>query len=232
MSFTEMLRAENDATFEAIFDHPFVQGLKKGDVPKEALIHYVKQDFEYLNAFMKVYGLAISKCSSREDMSLFNEQISFVLHSEIHPHNNLCQVAGVRYEELQGFPLAPTANHYVMHMMNTGHQGTLGEIMAVLLPCPWTYLEIGKRLVNEVNPQPGEHPFYDWIHFYGTSSMDELTKSLRTWLDAYVEEKAAPWEKEKMREAFAKSCQLELGFWEMAYSVEEWPVQNILEDMK
>jgi thiaminase len=32
------------------------------------------------------------------------------------------------------------------------HEGSLGEIMAVLLPCPWTYLEIGRRLMDEVRP--------------------------------------------------------------------------------
>ncbi|TDQ38280.1 thiaminase II [Aureibacillus halotolerans] len=225
MTFTERLREENDATYQAIFDHPYVQGLKTGHVPKNALVHYVKQDFEYLNAFMRVYGLAISKCETREEMSLFNEQIGFVLHSEIHPHNNLCEVAGVPYEELQGYPLAPGASHYISHMMTTAQQGTLGEIVAVLLPCPWTYLDIGERLMKEAAPQPGLHPFYEWINFYGTKSMEGVTGKLRSWLDRYAET-ASEREKEKMRVAFAKSCQLELGFWEMAYTVEEWPVRD------
>ncbi|ELW9008209.1 thiaminase II, partial [Campylobacter upsaliensis] len=58
MSFSQELRKQAEPIFQAIFEHPFVQGIGKGDLKKEQLIHYVKQDFEYLNAFMKIYGLA------------------------------------------------------------------------------------------------------------------------------------------------------------------------------
>lgn len=87
--------------FEAIFEHPFVQGIGNGNLQPGQLTHYVKQDFEYLNTFMQIYGLAISRSERREDMQLLNEQISFVLNDEVHPHNNFCQVAGVNYEDLQ-----------------------------------------------------------------------------------------------------------------------------------
>ena len=70
------------------------------------------------------------------------------------------------YEELQGYPLAPSAHHYIRHMLTVAHEGSLGEIMAVLPPCPWTYLEIGRKSLDEVKPDES-HPFYDWIYFYG-----------------------------------------------------------------
>ena len=61
MSFSKQLRQEADSIFEAIFAHPFVRGIASGDLQAEQLIHYVKQDFEYLNSFMQMYGTAISK---------------------------------------------------------------------------------------------------------------------------------------------------------------------------
>ncbi|KAB7670690.1 thiaminase II [Bacillus sp. B1-b2] len=221
MSFSQELRKEAEPIFQAIMEHPFVQGIAKGDLQKEQLIHYVKQDFEYLNAFMKVYGLAIAKCDTREDMAIFNEQISFVLHSEVHPHNNFCEVAGVSYEELQGYPLAPSAHHYIRHMLTVAYQGDLADILAVLLPCPWTYIEIGKKLIEEVQPER-THPFYDWIHFYGDGPMT-VTATLCERLDELAlslnEER-----KVKLKEYFLLSCQLEYKFWDMAFQVEKWPV--------
>ncbi|MGA9289335.1 MAG: thiaminase II [Anaerobacillus sp.] len=222
MSFTEKLRKESAPIFDAIFEHPFVRGIAEGKLEKEQLMHYVKQDFEYLNTFVRIYGVAVSKCETREAMSLFNEQIAFVLHSEVHPHNNFCRVAGVTYEELQGYPLAPTAHHYTRHMLDAAHSGTLGEIIAALLPCPWTYLEIGQRLLAEVNPDKN-HPFYDWITFYGEKSMEPVTDQLRRILDQWAET-APQRELERIKDYFILSCQLEYGFWEMAYQVEEWPV--------
>ena len=225
MSFSAELRREANPIFNAIFEHPFVQGIANGELEKEQLIHYVKQDFEYLNSFIKIYGIAISKCENREDMDMFNQQISFILNSEIHPHNNFCQVAGVPYDVLKGQPLSPSALNYTRHMLTVAHEGTLGEILAVLLPCPWTYWEIGKRLLNEVNPDHS-HPFYDWISFYGNRA-DSITTKFCARLDEWAKE-ASDKEKEKMKDHFLISCQLEYMFWDMAYKLEEWPVKMVL----
>lgn len=221
MSFTQELRQQADGIFQAIFNHPFVRGIADGNLSKEQLIHYIKQDYEYLNAYMRIYGIAISKCTTREEIADFNEQISFILHSEVHPHQNFCAVAGVTYEEMQGYPLAPSAHHYIRHMLTVAHEGSLGEILAVLLPCPWTYLEIGRKLLDEVQPDE-THPFYEWIYFYGNRAEDAAA-NFRSRVDAWALEATAA-ERERMVEHFMLSCQLEYMFWDMSYRVEEWPV--------
>lgn len=166
--------------------------------------------------------MAISKSINREEMALFNEQIGFILHSEIHPHNNFCRVAGVAYEELQYEELAPTAHHFTRHLLDIVTKGTLGEILAALLPCPWTYNEIGDYLKQSIELTQ-DHPYFDWIDFYSTGEIDGLTTRLKRRLDDYALT-ASEAEKERMKEAFIKSCQLEYMFWEMAYTVEKWPV--------
>ena len=219
MTFTEQLREENNDIFEAIFHHPFVQGIGKGDVPKEAIAHYIKADYEYLSAFMHLYGTAIAKSPTRDGIAFFNKQIDFVLNSESHPHHNFCDHIGVGYDELQGYPLPPTADHYVKHMMYHAHTGSLGELVAALLPCPWTYFEIGKKLIELYQPDE-DHPFYQWITFYADPGIVEL--EMRKQLDK-IAAYASSTELTKIRDAFRKSCQLELGFWEMSLTCEEWP---------
>ncbi len=221
MNFTEELRREADGLFDAIFEHPFVRGIAEGKLEREQLIHYIKQDYEYLNAYMRIYGIAISKCTRREDIAMFNEQIHFILQREVDPHLNFCTAAGVTYEELQGYPLAPSAHHYIRHMLTVAHEGTLGETMAALLPCPWTYLEIGRKLIEEIQPE-ATHPFYDWIQFYGELEKDTTVK-LRAQVDLWAEDAGAA-ERGRMKEHFLHSCQLEYLFWDMAYKQEEWPV--------
>ncbi|MED4403613.1 thiaminase II [Metabacillus fastidiosus] len=224
MSFSQQLREEADHIFNACYNHPFIQGIADGTLGKEQLIHYVKQDFEYLNAIMQAYAFGITKSSRREDMEMFNTSISFVLNSETHPHVNLCNVAGVKYEDLQGYPLAPTAQHYTRHMLNASQSGTLGEVIAVVLPCPYIYLDIGERLVKEVNPDTS-HPFYEWITFYGVQTeevrMYKYLKRLDELAEAATEE-----ERKRMKEHFMISCQLEYMFFDMAYTLQNWPVQK------
>ncbi len=226
LSFSAQLRKEAAYIYDAIFQHPFVAGIKEGKVPKEALIHYVSQDYEYLTAFVRIYGAALTKCSTRDEMEVFNNGISIVLHSEVHPHNNFCKVAGIRYEDMKHQPLAPTANHYISHMMTVAHTGTLGEIIAVLLPCPWTYVEIGERIAGEVNLTP-DHPFYEWIFFYTNGEMKETTKWFCDKLDELAE-KASAEERRRMKEHFIKSCELEYLFWDMAYKQEQWPLSQTI----
>jgi thiaminase/transcriptional activator TenA len=225
MSFSQELRKEADYIFEAIYQHPFVKGIAEGHLEKEQLIHYVKQDFEYLNAMIRTYALGIVKCSRREDMELFSTSIDFILNSEIHPHHNFCRVAGVKYEDLQGYALAPTARNYTRHMLNTAHEGSLGEIIAVVLPCPWVYLDIAARMLREYQPEES-HPFYEWISFYGSQTEPRMNLYLKK-LDE-IAESASEEEKARMKEHFIYSCQLEYMFFDMAYKIEEWPVQQAL----
>ncbi|GAA0603664.1 thiaminase II [Virgibacillus siamensis] len=224
MTFSQVLREENKDIFQAIFDHPFVDGIGKGDVPNQAIAHYIKADFEYLNAFMRTYGIAVSKCDLRDDMRFFDEQIQFILNSEIHPHHNFCNHIGVGYDELQGYPLPPTADHYVKHMMYHAQLGSLGETLCALLPCPWTYLEIGQELMEKYQPNQN-HPFYQWIRFYADKEVGKITTEMRERLDKIAENSSFK-QQQKMKEAFRKSCQLELSFWEMAYTCEEWPLND------
>ncbi|MFZ4451417.1 thiaminase II [Salibacterium aidingense] len=220
MRFSEKLRQKADHMFTSCYDHPFIQGIGKGHLEKEQLIHYVKQDYEYLNAMIQARAIGMAKCTTREDMEMFHTGIGFILNSEIHPHHNLCDQAGVGYDELQGYPLAPVAQHYAKHMLHTAYEGNLGDIIAATLPCPWIYLYVGERLVQEFAPEE-THPFYGWISFYGKQEeprMQEYLDKLDQMAETATEEELNRWE-----EHFIDGCQLEYMFFDMAYKVEDWP---------
>ncbi|QXE02152.1 thiaminase II [Terribacillus sp. DMT04] len=222
--FSAQLREEANPVFEAIYQHPFVEGVANGQVPREALIHYVKADYEYLTAFARIYGLAVSKCETREEMAFFQSQIHFVLHSEIHPHNVFCKVAGVDYEDLQKMTPPPAADHYISHMMNSAVQGDMGELMAALLPCPWTYQALAEHIIETKAPDQN-NPFLEWIMFYANNEdgMPDVTAELCKRLDKWAET-AGSAAKERARKAFLKSCMLEHSFWEMAITEQNWLV--------
>lgn len=226
MKFSQKLREENTAIFQTLFRHPFIDEIGKGKVPEKSIAHYIKADFEYLNAFINIYGMAIAKSTNRRDMNFFNNQIHFVLNGETQPHHNFCDYIGVEYDDLQGYPLPPTADHYVKHMMYHGQSGSTADIICALLPCPWTYLEIAQELMKTYQPTK-EHPFYSWITFYASKRMKETTMNMCYRLDELAEE-ASVVDKERMKQAFHKSCEMELAFWEMAYTCEEWPMKAMV----
>ena len=222
MRFSKHLRQQADPIFEAIFAHPFVRGIANGDLTSEQLAHYVRQDFQYLNVFCQIYGLAIAKSSTREDMAFFHQRMGFVLNSETHPHHNFADVAGYKLEDLAHADLLPTSRNYTRHMLHVAHSGSLGELLAVLLPCPLTYWEIGLKLQQEVKPDD-RHPFKPWIDFYAAHGSEEISESFLGRLDAYAEQSHAA-EKARMADHFLTSCRMEYMFWDMAYNLESWPV--------
>lgn len=227
MKFSEQLWKDTEHLFEASYNNPFIRGIAKGELPAASLTHYVKQDYEYLNAMIKAKAYGITKCTSREDMAMFNDTIEFVLNSETHPHHNLCEQAEVSYESLQGYDLAPAAQHYALQMLHYSSTGTLGDVIAVTLACPWVYLYVGEKLMEEVNPGP-EHPFNDWIRFYGDREEREMYKYIDR-LDELAET-AGEEEKNRWRRLFMEGCQLEYMFFDMAYHAADWPFERTLEE--
>jgi len=223
LGYAGELRRRADPLFEAIYQHPFVQGIAGGELASEQLAHYVRQDFQYLTVFCQVYGLAIAKSRRREDIAFFNGQIGFILDSEHHPHNNFARVAGCSLEELaRDAELAPTAHSYTRHMLHVAHSGTLGELLCALYPCPLTYWEIGRRLQAEVAPD-ASHPFKEWIEFYASPAVGDICgefgERIARWAEGTGEEERA-----RMAEYFLTSCRMEYMFWDMAYKLERWPI--------
>lgn len=222
LSLSAQLRKEADPLFQRIYEHPFVQGIKKGDLRSEQLIHYVQQDYQYLSMFSRIYALALSRSETREEMKFFHENIHFILYSETHPHRNLCQVAGVDFDQLKkDVPLAPSARNYMNHMLVSAQSHTLADLYAALLPCPWTYIDIAKRMMDEIQPTK-EHPFYDWISFYTTEEVTKINEALCQRLDQLAAQ-LTPADHERIKEIFLVSCDHEYRFWEMAYTLEQYP---------
>lgn len=224
MSFSNTLRELAEPIFTAIRNHPFVQDIAAERLSRDAILHYVQQDTQYLNTYVKVYGLGIAKAETREQMQLFHQRIDLVLHGELIPHENLCRVAGIEHADFikHDLPLSPTAHHYAKHMLSAAQFGTLGEIVAAVLPCHWTYVDLARYIAKEIEiEQHRHHLFYDWITFYASHEMQQGLEELITLLDQCAES-ASFKEKEQMKAIFIDGCQLETRFFTMAYTQETW----------
>lgn len=221
MSLSAELRDRNESLFEAFWAHPFLAGLREGSLERDRVLHYVGQDHLYLSAFVRCYGLGLSMSPDRDWMRWFHANVSFLLDDETHPHYALCRAAGVSYSEAQQDLLAPSAQAYVNHMMESARD-TLGVMLAALLPCPWTYIWAGERQLRDDPPGPG-HPFGDWWRFYGSEECRGILAEFRQRFDALAADASAG-ERARMAAAFQASCHHELRFWEMAWTLEEWTV--------
>lgn len=215
-NFSGHLRAEVEGIWQAIFQHPFLQEMKVGTLPEEKFRYYLSQDYHYLDAFAKAVGLALAKAPDASTLGLLAQRVLRPVEKPL--HKKLLGLLGVDFASVEGTLISPTNLAYMNHLLKTASLGDLGEAAAALLPCPWTYHEIGKHL-GEIN-----HPIYgEWAAFYASGFLTESVEAWRALVDRAGAE-ASPRGREAMKEAFLLSSRYEYLFWEMAYQMEGWPV--------
>jgi thiaminase/transcriptional activator TenA len=120
-----------------------------------------------------------------------------------------------------GLGKAPANVAYSSFLLGVAGRGGPLEIMAAVLPCAWSYVEIAGRLADEI----ADHPVYaDWVGFYLTEEVSGLVRQMRESFDEMAM-RAGPGPEltQRLAEIFTTSSRLEGAFWDMAYTLDQWP---------
>ena len=222
MGFSDELRQRAASTWDKEKAHPFVTGIGDGTLPLDNFRYYMRQDYVFLIEFCRAISLAVAKARTLEDMGWFAQMIHETLNMEMALHVSFCADFDITEEELLATKPSPTTWAYTRHMINTAHQGTVGETAAVILPCSWGYAEIGQALYAQGTPK--DQPLYTrWIETYNSQEFADIADWLRGFVDKHAET-AGTSEMEAMERAFRISSQYEYMFWDAAWRMEEWPV--------
>jgi len=219
-SFSLELRDEAAPIWDRILAHPFLSEMAEGTLPMDKFLFYIKQDHAYLVEFARCLGLAIAKENDREVMRDLVRRLNATLVLEVDMLEGFCARIGLPMEELRKAEPAPANLAYTRHMLNVAYAGSVGEIIASLLPCIWSYGEIGQRLM--VCPGLGRNPIYrEWCTSYGSEEYRDLISYYRGLLDKEARD-ASPSLKARMRSHFMLSSRYEYEFWDMAYNKTDW----------
>ena len=215
-SFSESLRQEALPIWESIFAHPFLEEIEAAELPLEKFRYYVEQDYHYLAGFGQVVATALSKAPDTRTLRRLTRRITTPVERPL--HGRMFELLETSEDAVETVPLSPTNMAYINHMQTAASMGGVGEAAAALLPCPWTYHEIGKRIAVP------EHPIYSyWAQPYRDGLLKESTAAWRELVDEYAAN-GGPATREAMRSAFITSSRYEFMFWTMVYNREDWPV--------
>ncbi|MDQ0268231.1 thiaminase II [Cytobacillus purgationiresistens] len=220
-SFTQQIRKEANEIWIANFNHPFVKGIANGDLPLENFRYYVLQDSYYLSHFARVQAIGAARANDIYTTSRMAAHAQGTYEAELGLHEKFMSLLNISNEEIAKFDPAPTAYAYTSHLYRVADSGSIGEIIAALLPCYWIYYDIGQ---NFQGAEPDEPIYQEWIDAYGGEWFGDLVKEQIERLDALAE-KMSEDERARMKKHFIISCQYELQFWEMAYKLEDWSVK-------
>lgn len=214
-AFSHQLRERVDPIWAAIFEHPFLRELAAGTLPEEAFRFYLCQDYHFLEGFARAVAIALAKAPDSESLLLLSKRVPVPVERAL--HRQLFTLLGIDQQEVERTALAPTTRAYVNHLIATASLGDVSEAVAAILPCPWTYQEIGRRLGDIGHPI-----FREWATIYKEGLLDESVRAWRSLLDKAGEHERGRWQ--RLEDAFVTSSRYEYLFWEMAYHRETWPV--------
>lgn len=218
MKFTDELREATKVSWEMSLNHPFVQGIVRGDLPLETFKYYILQDIYYLKHYGKVHAIAASQADDFEVTAFLAEKAKKTAQAELTVHHEHAKILNITEDDIKNFHPAPTAYAYTSHLYRSTLQGNLAHTVAAMLPCYWLYADIGKRNEHK-NPEP--EIYRNWIKMYASDWFQEGTQAMIDLLNNLVE-KMNGTEKEKVKEQFIIAKEYELHFWEMSYTKETW----------
>jgi thiaminase (transcriptional activator TenA) len=223
MRFTNILFDKVNEIWEKTHQHPFVVGMGTGDLPVESFIRYMKQDYVFLIDYSKLFAFGAVKSTDIETMAAFAKLLDETLHGEMDLHRQYAERFGITNQQLEETKPTPMNLGYTRYMLNVAQNGSLEELISALLPCMWSYWEIGKMLAEKY-PGSTEHPLYgEWIKMYSSAEFGSLATWLIDLLDKLVDGKPER-ELEVIQDHFLTTSRFEYLFWDMVYQGGEWPV--------
>ncbi|OEU17910.1 heme oxygenase-like protein [Fragilariopsis cylindrus CCMP1102] len=229
--------------------HPFLVSMVDGTLEENNFRYYVQQDVLYLNDFSYcLRQLALKKAPTTNDKNLLIDLADGAEKDEIALHNAYLKGWNTNEEssssKQQQHEQMPNTLLYTSYMRRIidGSETTYGEGLAVLLPCFWVYMHVGKcmlKLRNELdtnntttdsqnkesrNRLRPKH-YNDWIDMYAG---DEFEHEVNNYIqlvnnELQLNDKKVNEELKQIEYHFIMSCKLEHMFWDQAITMMEWP---------
>lgn len=223
-SASDGFRARCDPIWRALHEHPFINELAAGTLPLETFRFFLEQDNFYLEEYARCLAMGAAKSRTEAELRYFTTDLNQVLDAELPSNRALLErVIEMGAADRGGsLAMAPANVAYTSYMHALASRGGALEIMASLLPCAWSYVEIAADLRTRTDL---DHPVYGgWIAYFSLPSNVEMVSAMRRDFDALVRDEASTERRrDEIERIFATSSRLERSFWDMAYTLERWP---------
>lgn len=220
-NFSEQLRSRAGRIWRAIEDHAFLRELHAGTLPMNRFTYFILQDYVYLLDFAQVLCQGGAKSPNLETLELFARHALGAVEVERSFHASFGKTLGLTRKQLDAMPKGPITQAYIGHLQSVARSGSLGELVAAVLPCYWIYGEVGRRLYRSRPQRP--KIYREWIETYAGEPFWRPVREQIQLMNT-IGAAAGSREKKLMTEHFVLSSRYEFMFWDQAYRLESWPL--------
>lgn len=203
ISYARQLWSQSREIAGACRQHPFVTGLADGSLPAEVFVGYIGQDAFFLEAFAQAYAAGVARSPDRETMHAFYELLGGAFE-ELRLHEG---VAAKHDVDLTRVTPIPATRAYTDFLLATAFQGSLGDLLAAMVPCMRLYQFLG----SELSATTTSESYRDWIDTYSSDEFAALTSTIEDLLDRTATRSVQEAAK------YRRAMELELAFFEASY---------------
>lgn len=219
-SFCDRLRDASMPVWRVLPGHPFVHELAAGTLPAEKFRFYLEQNLLYLPEYARAIAIGVARTRDTAELRSLAAALANIVETEIPENCELLErviAAGAR-DRGGTTAVAPATLAYTSYLLASAFRGGPLDIMTAIMPCAWSYGEIARGL----RAVDAGHPIYsDWIGLFASDTYAELVERMKADINALAARGAA--DESRLADTFRNGVRLELGFWRMAYELEQWP---------
>jgi thiaminase/transcriptional activator TenA len=226
ITFADELKQSSIETWQGIINHRFVVEIYNDILPVDKFLFYLKQDQIFLKEFCRFLSVAKQKSDNSDDLvKLFDSLTYSIVNFEMKMQDQIIvdSLSLLRSEQpsscIRNLNVLPSkiTIEYIIYLEQVSSNGSIGEIVSAMAPCPWTYLEIADKLAKSHHVQ-NNRIYKKWVQFYSSDESRRQTSHLKTILCLLADDKASNEDRLAMKKLFATACKYEFLFWDMAYS--------------
>ncbi len=207
------LKFQGRDAWRAAVHHPMVAEIGAGVLPHATFRFYFEQNVCYLEDYARAIGLVLAKAPDRDALGVLSRFLDQIVASEIPANLDFLERLGGTPHADPLVAMTPTAYAYTRHILQVCEHESAACGLAAILPCQWSYGEIGLRLAATMP----EDPIYAaWVSMFSEPGYDDLVGASTRLLDRLAIE-AGPTERARCSAVFNRSTFYEVEFWDMAY---------------
>ena len=200
--------------WQRLVDHKFTIELADGTIDSEVLKKYLIQDHRFLDSFVVLLASMVASCRTLEDRIPGCQFLALITGKENTYFERSFEKLGCSNpQERLAIPNDTCTTNFIELMQTVAKNGSLGEKLAVLCVCEWSYLSWAE--VKDVKTNDKLHT--EWIDLHRGEYFESVVNDLRGLMDKeglIISES----EREICKQRFREAVQLEEDFFDNAYA--------------
>lgn len=216
--FTDWLRESNRGNWDAATQHRFIDELFDGSVADDVLIHYLVQDYQFIDRFVALLGAAIASADRFESRVRLARFAAMITSDEATYFIRSFDHLGVaEHHRTQPKLTAPTQAFQDL-MKEAAETQNYPLCLSVLVVAEWLYLSWADRKQATLPPK---FIHAEWITLHNNDGFTDFVNWLRSELDRTGPAQDATGQ-QRSADLFARAVKLERDFFDHVYTPQQY----------